>query len=101
VRLDRLSPFRNALGATLAAAALIAGGLAVFPVAAIAGGTVFVGLGVLLAYDVRGLGGRWIAWKRDLGGPTLGMSVWLDRTIDGAAIAWLGIAAAWAAALAL
>jgi hypothetical protein len=66
------------------------------PVAALAAGLSLVALGAGLAYDLRGLGARWIEWKRNLG-PHFGLSVWLDRTLDGAALAWLGVAVAWLA----
>jgi hypothetical protein len=62
--------------------------------AGLALGTFLVALGAGLAYDLRGLGSRWIRWKRSLG-PHLELSVWLDRTLDGAAVAWLGVAVAW------
>ena len=64
-------------------------------VTALAAGATFVALGAGLAYDVRGLGRRWVEWKQSLGGPTLRLSAWLDRTLDGAAVAWLGVAVAW------
>jgi hypothetical protein len=83
------------------ACTLTIGGLAMLPAAAIAGGILFVVLGACVAYDLAGLGDRWVAWKRDLGGPTLALSVWLDRTLDGAAVAWLGVAVAWLAAMAV
>jgi hypothetical protein len=67
----------------------------VFAAVAIAAGVIFVALGAGLAYDVRGLGRRWLDLKRGLGGPTLRLSAWLDRTLDGAAVAWLGLAVAW------
>jgi hypothetical protein len=88
---------RATLGLAVAAVLLVAGGLVAFPAAAVAGGLSFVAIGAGLAYDLRGLGARWIAWKRNLG-PTLGLSAWLDRTLDGAALAWLGIAVAWVGA---
>ena len=66
-------------------------------IAAVAGGAFLVALGAGLAYDLRGLGARWIAWKRSLG-PSFGLSVWLDRTLDGAAVAWLGVAIVWVGA---
>jgi hypothetical protein len=84
-----------ALGLGLVGAALTLGGSVAFPVAALGGGAVLVGLGAGLAYDLRGLGTRWIAWKRSIG-PHLELSIWLDRTFDGAAVAWLGVAVAWA-----
>jgi hypothetical protein len=65
--------------------------------AAVTGGMLLVALGAGLAYDHGGLGARWVEWKRSLG-PSLGLSVWLDRTLDGAAVACLGIAVAWAGA---
>jgi hypothetical protein len=86
---------RAAIGGTLLAAALATGGFVGFPVAAVAGGALLVALGAALAYDLRGLGARWIEWKRSLGGPTFRLSAWLDRTLDGAAVAWLGVAVAW------
>jgi hypothetical protein len=92
---------RATIGGVLAAVALAALGLIAFPAAAVAGGAAFLALGAGLAYDVRGLGARWIEWKRSLGGPALPLSAWLDRTLDGAAVAWLGIAVAWVGAAAL
>jgi hypothetical protein len=91
---------RSALFAAVAAFGLTVWGLA-FPPLAIAGGLVFALLGACLAYDVGGLGERWISFERSLGAPSLGISVWLQRTIDGAAITCLGVAVAWASALAL
>ena len=38
--------------------------LLVFPLAAILGGALLVVFGAGLAYDLRGIGARWIAWKR-------------------------------------
>ena len=92
---------RAALLAAAAALGLTVGGLALLPALAIAGGLVFAGLGVCLAYDIRGLGEQWISFERSLGAPTLGISTWLQRTIDGAAVACLGIAVAWVSALAV
>ena len=71
--------------------------LLVLPLAAILVGAMLIAVGAGLAYDLRGIGARWIAWKRSLG-PYLGLSDWLDRTLDGAAVAWLGVALAWVAA---
>jgi hypothetical protein len=79
---------------------LTVGGLAL-PEFAVAGGSLFAVLGTCLAYDIRGLGARWIAWERSLGAPNLGLSVWLQRTLDGAAITCLGVAVAWASAVSL
>lgn len=79
---------------------LTVGGLAL-PESALAGGALFAVLGSCLAYDIGGLGARWIAWERSLGAPTLGLSVWLQRTLDGAAITCLGVAVAWASAVSL
>jgi hypothetical protein len=95
------SVVRTAIGGVLAAVALAALGLLAFPAAAVAGGAAFLALGAGLAYDVSGLGARWIEWKRSLGGPALPLSAWLDRTVDGAAVAWLGIAVAWVGAAAV
>jgi len=79
---------------------LTIGGLAL-PEFALVGGSVFAILGTCLAYDISGLGARWIAWERSLGAPTLGLSIWLQRTLDGAAITCLGVAVAWASATSL
>jgi hypothetical protein len=93
---------RSALAALFAALGLTVGGLAAgAPVLAIVGGALFVPVGVCLAYDIGGLGDRWISFERSFGAPTLGLSTWLQRTIDGAAITCLGIAVAWASALAV
>jgi hypothetical protein len=92
---------RGTITTLVLAALLAAAGLAAIPAAAIVGGLIFVALGTVLAYDVRGLGNRWIVWKRDIGGATLMLSAWLERTLDGAAVAWLGIAVAWAGGLSL
>jgi hypothetical protein len=100
MRLARPSTSQAALGGLLVAAVLALLGLLVAPAAAVAGGAVFVVLGTGLAYDLRGLGARWVEWKRNLG-PTLGLSAWLDRTLDGAALAWVGVAVLWAGAGAL
>jgi hypothetical protein len=81
--------------------ALTVGGLVVFPALAIVGGLLFALLGTCLAYDIEGLGARWISFERSFGAPTLGISAWLQRTIDGAAIACLGIAVVWVSAFAL
>lgn len=74
--------------------------MALLYLAAVLGGVALVALGAGLAYDLRGLGARWLEWKRNLG-PTLGLSAWLDRTLDGAALAWVGVAVAWIGAGAL
>jgi hypothetical protein len=88
---------RTAIGGALLAVALAGGGLLVFPAAAVLGGALLVAIGAVVAYDLRGVGARWIRWKRSLGGPTFRLSIWLDRTLDGAAVAWLGVAVAWLA----
>jgi hypothetical protein len=95
MRPAQANAIRTAIGGALVAAALATGGLLALPVAAIVGGVLLVALGAALAYDLRGLGARWIAWKRGLGGPAFRVSVWIDRTLDGAAVAWLGVAVAW------
>jgi hypothetical protein len=100
VRSARLTP-RAALLAAVTALGLTIGGLALLPAMAIAGGALFALLGACLAYDVQGLGAEWISFERSFGAPTLGLSVWLQRTIDGAAITCLGIAVAWVSALAI
>ncbi len=92
---------RAAIRGVIGAAVLAGVGLLVFPAAAVVGGLAFVVLGAGLAYDLRGLGARWLEWKRALGGPTLRLNAWLDRTLDGAALAWLGVAVAWLGATAL
>jgi hypothetical protein len=96
----RLTP-RAALLAAVAALGLTIGGLALVPGMAIAGGLLFVFLGVCLAYDIQGLGAEWISFERSFGAPNLGIGTWLQRTIDGAAITCLGIAVAWVSALAV
>jgi|SRR5215210_6144605 len=97
MRVQGSSSLRLAIAGALLGALLAVVGFVAFPLAAVAGGVVFVVLGAGLAYDLRGLGEHWVAWKRTLG-PSLGLSAWLDRTLDGAAVAWLGVALAWAAA---
>jgi hypothetical protein len=92
---------RIALLACGAALALTIGGFATFPALAIAGGALFAALGTCLAYDVEGLGARWISFERSLGAPNLGIGSWLQRTLDGAAIACLGVAVVWVSALAV
>jgi hypothetical protein len=92
---------RIALLACAAALGLTLGGFAAFPALAIVGGLLFVGVGACLAYDVAGLGDRWISFERSFGAPDLGISSWLRLTLDGAAIACLGIAVAWVSVLAV
>jgi hypothetical protein len=96
----RFSPRTLAIVGAVIGFLLTVGGLAL-PQSALAGGALFAVLGVCLAYDIRGLGARWIAWERSLGAPTLGLSVWLRRTLDGAAITCLGVAVVWAGAASL
>jgi hypothetical protein len=101
MRVAHVTP-RSALLLLIVASGLSFGGLAAaIPALAVVGGALFVPVGVCLAYDVSGIGARWISFQRSLGAPTLGISTWLQHTIDGAAITCLGIALAWVGALAI